>query len=49
MARGDAPCRFARKTSDDNSAEPKKFGKGGLRGAAGALEWVLKPGLPSIP
>ena len=48
-ARGDVSSRFARNTCDDNSAEPKKVGKGGLRGAAGALEWVLKPGLPSIP
>ena len=42
-------CHFARVIPDDNSAEPKEFGRGEPRGAAGALDWALKPGLSSFP
>ena len=42
-------CHFARDTPDDNSAEPKEFGRRGPEGAAGELDWALKLGPPSIP
>ena len=40
-------CHFARVIPDDNSAEPKEFGRGGPKGAAGALDWALKLGPPN--